>query len=356
MNTLEATGLAVLRGGVKVLDIPTFSLRRGGRMALVGPNGAGKSTLLLALAGLLPPSAGALLLDGQRVTDLFAYRRRTSMVFQQPLLFDATVRENIASGLRLRHMDSRQITARVTRYSERFGIAHLLDRSARKLSGGEAQRTSLARGFATEPEVLFLDEPFAALDRPTREAVIHDLHRVLSETGMAVLFATHDHDEALLLSKEIAVMNSGRVVQTGMTDEVVNHPADPFVASFLGAETILPGIVTAIEGDCLRVSVGTMVIEAVGDAEVGDSVTLCIRPESVTISDTAAHATTSARNTFAARILRAVPRRHYYRMELDAGCFLVAYVTVKSREELNLDEGRTVTVSFMATAVHVIPR
>ncbi len=357
MNVLEGTHITVNRGGVQVLDIPSFSLRRGGRMGLVGPNGAGKSTLLLTLAGLLTPTTGSLSFDGQPVTNLFAYRRRISMVFQQPLLFDATVRENIASGLKFRHMDSKQIGARVLRYAERFGIVHLLDRSARKLSGGEAQRTSLARGFATEPEILFLDEPFIALDRPTREAVVHDLQRVLHETGMAVLFATHDHDEALLLSEEMTVMNSGRIVQTGRTEDVVNHPADPFVASFLGAETILPGRVVAIENGCLRVSTGAIEIEAVGEADIGASVTLCIRPESVTLSDVVAGgAPSSARNTFKAKILRVIPRRQYCRIELDAGCFLVAYVTLKSHGEFDLAEGRTVVVSFKATAVHVIPR
>jgi molybdopterin-binding protein len=173
---------------------------------------------------------------------------------------------------------------------------------------------------------------------------------------MAVIFATHEHDDALLLSEEMAVMNAGRVLQTGRTEDVVNHPSDPFVASFLGTETILPGRVMAVEDDCLRVSVGKIEIEAIGDATVGDSVTLCIRPESVTLSTAATNAASSARNTFAAKILQVVPRRHYHRVELDAGCFLVAHVTMKSLEEMNLAENRPVTVSFKATAVHVIPR
>jgi tungstate transport system ATP-binding protein len=356
MNILEATGVAVHRGGARVLDIPAFSLPRGGRMALVGPNGAGKTTLLLTLAGLIQRDAGSLSLNGQPVSDLLAYRRRISAVFQQPMLFDRTVRENIAAGLTFRHMPASEVAGRVRLYAERFGIAHLLDRSARKLSGGEAQRTSLARGFAIEPEILFLDEPFAALDRPTRESVIHDLQRVLHETGMSALFATHDQDEALLLSDELAVTTSGRIVQSGRTEDVVNYPADPFVASFLGAETIVPGRVIAIENGCLRVSIGSVEIEAVGEADIGAGVTLCIRPESVTLSNSAAGATSSARNTFRAKILRVIPRRHYCRIELDAGFFLVASVTLKSREELELAEGRTVMVSFKATAVHMIPR
>lgn len=356
MNLLEASGLVVRRGGAQVLDVPSFYLRRGSRMALVGPNGAGKTTLLLTLSGLLTPDAGTLAFGGQPMTDLHAYRRRISMLFQQPLLFDDTVRGNIASGLRLRGMKTDQIAARVTRYAERFGISHLLDRSARKLSGGEAQRTSLARGFAIEPEILFLDEPFAALDRPTREAVLHDLQHALHEAGTTVVMATHDQDEALRISDEMTVMQAGRVVQTGRTEDVINRPTDAFVASFLGTDTILPGQVVGIDRDCLRVSAGSVEIEAVGDAEVGDNVTLCIRPESVTLLAHSHGAPTSARNVFAAKILRVLPRRHYYRIELDAGFFLVTCVTMKSLQDLGLSEGRQATVSFKATAVHVIPR
>jgi len=356
MNLLEASNLRVSRGNAQVLDVPSFTLLRGGRMALVGPNGSGKTTLLLTLAGLLPPETGSLRFDNHPVSNLFGYRRRIAMVFQQPLLFDTTVRENIASGLRLRHTPASDIAHQVEHYAARFGITHLLDRSARKLSGGEAQRTSLARGLATHPEILFLDEPFASLDRPTADVVIHDLQKAIEEAGTALLFATHNQDEALRLSSEMTVMNAGKIVQTGPTPDIINHPADPFVASFLGTETILPGKAIAIERDCLRVSVGTVEIEATGDANIGDPVTLCIRPESVAIASAPPTTHSSARNTFTAKIQRILPRRHYHRIELDAGCFLVAHVTLHSLEEMHLAEGMSVTVSFKATSVHVIPR
>ena len=171
---LCVTDLQVTRGGVQVLDIPALAVRAGEVLALIGPNGTGKSTLLLTLACLLKPSQGRIIfregdIDVQRGD--FLYRRRIAMVFQEPLLFDATVFDNVAAGLRIRGLGRAEIEGRVPGYLELFGIGHLAGRSARKLSGGEAQRTSLARALVTKPEIVFLDEPFSALDPPTREGL-----------------------------------------------------------------------------------------------------------------------------------------------------------------------------------------
>jgi tungstate transport system ATP-binding protein len=176
---LGAEDLLVRRGGVTVLDISDLCVLKGEVLALIGPNGAGKSTLLLTLAGLLKPSRGRFRFGEGRITDPFSYRRRVAMVFQEPLLFDTTVFNNVASGLKIRGMESAEIKRTVPGYLERFGIGHLNRRSARKLSGGEAQRTSLARAFVTKPEIIFLDEPFSSLDPPTREALIGDLEKIL---------------------------------------------------------------------------------------------------------------------------------------------------------------------------------
>jgi tungstate transport system ATP-binding protein len=151
---LQAEDLLVRRGGVTVLDIPTLNVVQGQVLVLIGPNGAGKSTLLLTLAGLLKPARGSLLFRGQRIGNGgFDYRRHIAMVFQEPLLFDKTVFENVDTGLRIRGVGREEIGRTVPEYLERFGIAHLAKRSARKLSGGEAQRTSLARAFVTNPSL-----------------------------------------------------------------------------------------------------------------------------------------------------------------------------------------------------------
>ena len=199
---MEARNLTVHRGGAEVLSVPDFELRNYESVALIGPNGAGKSTLLLALATLLQPSAGEIRFHGSRVAASgkdTSYRRRIAMVFQEPLLFDATVFDNVATGLKIRGVPASEIRQRVGECLDRFHISHLADRSARRLSGGEAQRTSLARAFATRPEVVLLDEPFVALDPPTRRLLMDDLAQVLREMGSYAVIATHDQMEALRL-------------------------------------------------------------------------------------------------------------------------------------------------------------
>lgn len=349
----------LLRRGDALLDIPSLSLAEGRVLSLIGPNGAGKSTLLLAIASLLKPQRGSLVFKGLAIDlrqDAFAYRRRLAMVFQEPLLFDTTVYANVAAGLKIRGMGKAESEKTVTRNLERFGIAGLAERSARKLSGGEAQRTSLARAFATEPEMILLDEPFSALDAPTRETLTDDLQRILAETRTTAIFTTHDRWEALRLADEIAVMNDGKIVQVGLPGEVMNQPNNEFVASFIGMETILTGRVVDNRKGTLIVSVSGHEVEALGTARPGENVICCIRPENVTISTDHPESRTSARNVFPGRVTKITPLGLFEKVNLDCGFFLVAYVTRQSRENLGLAEGREITASFKATAVHVIKR
>jgi tungstate transport system ATP-binding protein len=354
---LEARNLEVKRGGTVVLRIPSFSLRKGEFLSLIGPNGAGKTTLLQTLSFLLKPFQGEIFFKEQKIEanhSALGYRRKLAMVFQEPLLFDTTVFSNIASGLRIRGIEKNQIHSRVTEQMERFGITHLSTRSARTLSGGEAQRTSLARAFALQPEILLLDEPFASLDPPTRDSLIEDLHPILRQTRTTVLFATHDRLEALRLSNRIAVMNGGGILQIGPPEEVMNHPVNEFVASFVGIETILSGTVIKTDGGAFVASVSGREIEAVGEAHLGETVVLCVRPENVTLLTPPFQEGTSARNIFPGKIVKIIPLGLYQKVYLDCGVPLVAYVTNHSLEELSLTEGKELKASFKATAVTVV--
>jgi len=356
---LEARDLELIRGGVKILNVSSLSIRRGETLSLIGPNGAGKTTLLQTLGHLLKPFQGEILFMGRRVDtgqSVFEYRRRLAMVFQEPLLFGTTVFGNVAFGLKIRGIRRPEIQEIVMEHLDRFGIRHLKDRSARTLSGGEAQRTSLARAFAIGPEILLLDEPFASLDPPSREALIEDLQRILDQTGTTALLATHDRLEALRLSDRIAVMNRGRILQVGTPEEVMNHPADEFVASFVGVETILSGKVSRRSGGTFIASVYGREIEAVGDPPLGEVVALCIRPENVTLTTNPLRESTSARNVFSGRIIRITSLGLFQKVELDCGFPLVAYVTHHAIEELSLKEGKEVRASFKATAIHVVRR
>jgi len=276
------------------------------------------------------------------------------MVFQEPLLFDTTVFENVASGLRIRGMEGPQIRQIVNENLERFGILHLFHRSARKISGGEAQRVALARAFATRPEVLLLDEPFSSLDPPTRESLLVDLESILRETKTTTLLATHDRMEALRLSDRIAVMNMGRILQVGPPAEVINQPLDEFVASFVGVETILPGRVIRRNGGSFVASIMDREVEAVGEVELGESVVFCIRPENVTLALHPSKESSSARNFFSGKILKIIPMGLYHKIQLDCGFPLVAYVTGHSLENLALAEGQEVVAYFKATSIHVV--
>jgi len=231
---LEVEDLRIRRGGVQVLDLPRFSVAAEEKVAVVGPNGAGKSSLLLGLACLLRRETGTISFRGELVTERgeTAYRRKIAMVFQEPLLFDTTVIDNVAEGLRIRGKGREEAREAARESLELFKVGHLTGRSAHKLSGGEAQRVSLARAFAVRPELLLMDEPFSSLDLPTRIVLAEDLGRILHESGTAAIIATHDRIEAFHIVDRLVVMDAGSVVQEGRPGEVMERPVNSFVAAF----------------------------------------------------------------------------------------------------------------------------
>lgn len=231
---LETHNLKIRRGGVQVLDLPFFSVAAEEKVAVIGPNGAGKSSLLLGLACLLARETGTITFRGEEVARSreTAYRRRIAMVFQEPLLFDTTVLDNVAEGLRIRGTGKSEARDIARESLELFKVGHLAGRSAHKLSGGEAQRVSLARAFAVRPELLLMDEPFSSLDLPTRIVLAEDLGRILHESGTAAIIATHDRIEAFHIVDRLVVMDGGRVVQEGRPAEVMAQPVNAFVAAF----------------------------------------------------------------------------------------------------------------------------
>ncbi len=233
---LEIRNLLVHREKVPVLEIDYLGIEPGEVLAVVGPNGAGKSTLFLALARLLRAERGQILFNGGQTvegSDL-DYRRRIALVLQEPLLLDLSVRENVALGLKFRGTPAAEIKRRTAEWLERLGVAHLANRPAKKLSGGEAQRVSLARAFLLQPELLLLDEPFTALDAPTRARLLDDLKSLLAETGTTTIFITHDLQEALKLATRMAVILNGKLEQWGSPQEVFARPVNEAMARFLG--------------------------------------------------------------------------------------------------------------------------
>jgi tungstate transport system ATP-binding protein len=282
-------------------------------------------------------------------------RRCTSFVFQDPLLLDNTVYENVALGLKLRGKNRKEIEHKVQEVLQYFGVSNLAKRSAKNLSGGEAKRVSLARAFALDPRIILLDEPFNSLDPQAREAIIDDLQNMLEKTEITVVMALHDREETLRLAQEVAVMNEGKIIQTGTTAQIFNQPANEFIADFVGTESILEGTVKSNNAGLMEISVNGKVIEATGDYSSGQRVYCCIRPENVTVARNP-QGKMSARNVFNAKVQKIIRLGVFYKLMLDCGFPLVAYITMPSCEELGITEGTSISASFKATAVHVLRR
>jgi tungstate transport system ATP-binding protein len=352
---IEIQDLLVVRNNMPALSIEKLSFDEGRVYSLIGPNGAGKSTLLLSIMGLVRPDRGAVLYRGSglpRGRSAHQYRRNMAMVFQEPLLFTASVYDNVASGLKIRGLKRDVIRSSVERVLELLGISGLARRRAGALSGGEAQRVSIARALAVDPEILLMDEPFSSLDAPSRESLITDLDRIIRDRGITTVFATHDRGEAIRLADRIILMNGGGIVQAGSPTDITLYPASEFVASFMGTETILTGRVTGSGGGVFTVSINGVEIEAVGEVGPGNAVTFCVHPDNIVFS--AARPETTARNAFRGRIVKTVSMGLFQKIYFDCGLTLVAYVTNRSVEEMGICEGVDLTASFKATSVHII--
>jgi len=248
---LRLDGVLVREGDRTLLDVDDLTIVAGETLALIGPNGAGKSTLVHVAALLRRPAAGNVTVLGQKAVSRNAatLRRALSVVFQDPLLFDVSTLVNAAAGLRFQGRPRHEAERRARTWLERFGVGHLTDRKARTLSGGEAARVALARAFATEPRVLLLDEPFSALDAPTRASLLPALRQNLRETGAAAVLVTHDRDEAFAFGDRVAVMTGGRIVACGEVATLIAKPPSRQAAVLLGIETILPARWKGIGGE-----------------------------------------------------------------------------------------------------------
>lgn len=355
---LSLRDVRVWYGALLALDVPALDLAANEVLAVIGPNGAGKSTLLHVVAGLQRPQSGQVLLRGQPVDATgLAYRRQVALVLQDAVLLDLSVLANALLGLRFRRLPAREARERAMMWLRRLGVEHLAERPARTLSGGEAQRVSLARALALEPQILLLDEPFQNLDTPTRATLLDELGRLLRETGTTTVFVTHEQNEALQLGDRVAVLLQGRVRQVDTPERVLGAPADEEVAAFVGVENLVPGQVVASADGLSVVETGPQQLEVAEEAPVGEAVWLCLRPEDVTLSPAGQpSAASSARNRFHGQVVQVAPRGRLYHVTVDCGFHLVAAITPRSFQELGLACGQGVVATFKATAAHLLPR
>ncbi|WP_116084572.1 ABC transporter ATP-binding protein [Tropicimonas sp. IMCC34011] len=232
-------GLTLTYGDTVAVPALDLEIAKGELICLLGPSGCGKTTTMRAIAGLLNPSSGTITIDGRDVTRVPPSRREVGLVFQSYALFPhLSVYENVAFGLRMKK--SPDVDARVREGLATVGLSDFASRMPAELSGGQQQRVALARSLVMQPKVLLLDEPLSNLDARLRLEMRMELQRVQRETGVTMIFVTHDQAEALSLADRIIVMRGGRIEQQGSPEEIYNRPATGFVADFVGFETILP--------------------------------------------------------------------------------------------------------------------
>ncbi len=334
----------------------------GSTLVLVGESGAGKSTILNLLAGLLHPDRGEIRLDDVPYFDsdsgvaVPAHQRPVGYVFQDYALFPhLSVFENVAFGLRAQGESGRRLRRRVEELLAQLGIAELAARRPSRLSGGQQQRVALARALALRPRLLLLDEPLSALDAQTRHAVRTELRRTLAALPCITVLVTHSPFEALVFGDRIAVVEHGRVVQTGAGEELLRRPRSRYVATLMGLN-FFRGKIAHLDASGLaevRTDGGTVRVahEAVaGEGDDGD-VLIAVDPSEITLHLTPP--TGTARNVFAGTIVQLVPEPPFgelVRVVLDTHPPLVAEITANSVQTLALREGVAVYASFKATA------
>lgn len=283
-HALEAERITKRYGAVTALDDVSLQIGRGRFVTLLGPSGSGKTTLLMAIAGFVQPDAGRLLLDGAPIQHLPPERRQFGMVFQGYALFPhLSVAENVAFPLRVRRTPKAEITERVRETLDLVQLGHLAQRLPRQLSGGQQQRVALARALVFRPSLLLLDEPLSALDKNLRVSMQDELKNLHQRVGLTFVCVTHDQEEALSLSDEVAILHGGRLVQSGTPAALYERPASRFVAGFLGRSNFFRGQVVGAVADGFSYRAGDTLLVQVGSAAAGSEVLIALRPEKLVV-------------------------------------------------------------------------
>jgi spermidine/putrescine transport system ATP-binding protein len=269
-------------GDLEAVRHLSLDVERGEFFTLLGPSGCGKTTTLRMVAGFEEPTEGRVLLDGEDVTELPAFKRPTNTVFQSYALFPhLSVERNVAFGLERKGIGKEEVRRRVAEELERVGLEPEAKRKPRQLSGGQQQRVALARALVNRPAVLLLDEPLGALDLKLRKQLQIELKRIQRDVGITFVYVTHDQEEALTMSDRIAVMNRGVIEQVGGPETIYERPETTFVAGFIGVSNLMPGQVVSANGSRaeLRLDAGVTVPAETRGASAGERVHAVVRPE-----------------------------------------------------------------------------
>lgn len=347
---IEVREVSKRYGDVEALRRVSLKVERGELLTVVGPNGSGKTTLLKIMAALERPTSGEVYFDGVKIDERNAdrFRRRSTMVFQKPVVLRGSVRDNVEYGLKLRGLPQAEVSRRVKEALEVVGLRDLEGRSARRLSGGEQQRLSLARALALRCELLLLDEPTANLDPESLSVVKETISWLNSETETTVVMATHNLLQAAELSERLALLDRGAVVEVGRPSALLLRPSKE-MARFARSENVFTGVSRIMEG-VSHIDVGGATIRAAFSRQ--GRVTVHVRPEDIIVSKGPLES--SARNRLRGRITAIQDLDSVVRLKVDVGRVFTVQITRKSLAEMGLNVGSEVYLTFKASSVQLI--
>ncbi len=360
MNVVEIKAVSkhfrTAGSSVLAVDAVTLSVAAGEFFSLLGPSGCGKSTLLRLIAGFERADGGEIYLNGKPVGETPPYARPVNTVFQSYALFEhMSVYENVAFGLQMEKLPGREIKKRTEEALELVQLEKCADRRPHQLSGGQQQRVALARALAKRPAVLLLDEPLSALDLKLRVQMQQELKSLQRSLGMTFIFVTHDQLEALTMSDRLAVLNAGRILQTGTPAEIYDRPNCRFVAEFVGQTNLLAGTVEAVEAGRTSIfipALGAALIAGASHRQPGEVVTVAIRPEKFTLHSEPGGAENSLRATVIGSTFQGAVTR--YSLRITETCSVEALLQ-NEQARTDLGAGTEVWLSVQAQAVVLLP-
>lgn len=323
-----------------------ISVERNQFFVLIGPTGAGKTVLLEAIAGLVRIKSGKIIIGKRDITHLPPEKRGISIVYQDYALFPhLTVLNNIIYGLHYHRVEKQEKNRRIKELVQQLNLDPLLHRYPGTLSGGELQRVSLARALVIHPDILLLDEPLSALDPGFREEIRMHLKRLHKTSNSTFIMVTHDFSEAISLGDKVAVINNGRIEQTGEINDIFERPHSKFVADFVGIKNIF-----LVNYKDTKAIIGVLEIET-GREWSQDKGYIAIRPEDIVISNTPL--SSSMRNNFQGRVSSVIDKGLFYEVNVSVeNVNFTSFITKKSLFDLRISEGSNVYIAFKATAIH----
>jgi len=329
---------------IVALDETDLNVERGEFVTLLGSSGSGKTTLLNAVAGMVVPTSGRVIIDGKEMTNVPSNKRNIGMVFQNyALMPHMSIFDNIAFPLRIRRASRAEIKRRVAEVLDIIQLPHVANRKPSELSGGQQQRISLARCIAYNPSIILMDEPLGALDRRLREQMQLEIKKIQTELGITMLYVTHDQEEALSMSDRIALMEQGRIVQIGTPRDLYFKPDSVFAATFLGTSNILRGDVAKVGDDTLRLASGQSV-RLGGAATKAGAASVMIRPENIMLNTVpSGEMLNTLRGVLKMSVMLGATTNHYIDLE-DGTPFVAEELT--SRDRVPPAPGSAVTVSW----------